>query len=146
MRLISPDALAAVTILQEAEGEPYEGKIAVGEVIRRRMALRYMSDGTVEGTVLRALQFSGWNATSSNRIRTAQADDSDFVVSKCVRAWADSATSNLAPEATDYYSPRAMMGKRPAWASKMILVAIIGNHRFYRDCKPGEAPCDELAA
>src|SRR5689334_304516 len=122
MRLLSPDALAAITILQEAEGEPYEGKIAVGEVIRRRMALQFMSNGTVQGTVLRPLQFSGWNATAANRIRTAAADDSDFVVGKCVSAWNDSATSSLVPGAVSYYSIDIAA---PGWTKGMVFVGQI---------------------
>ena len=59
-RLIPEDKLAILTIAQEALAEPFEGKLAVAEVIRNRMKQRYMSDGTVEGTVLRAWQFSGW--------------------------------------------------------------------------------------
>lgn len=49
--VISPDALGICTLWQEARGEPYQGKVAVGEVIRERMRRRYASDGTVAGAL-----------------------------------------------------------------------------------------------
>lgn len=86
MRLISDEALLVVTIYQEAAGEPFIGKVAVAEVMLRRADLRYQSDGTIAGTVLRPYQFSGWNARSANRIMSVQIDDTDEVVRDCERA------------------------------------------------------------
>src|SRR5574337_170238 len=84
MRLVSDDALAIVTIYQEAAGEPYAGKLAVAEVIRARMRRCYASDGTVAGTVLRAWQFSGWNTDAGAvRIMSLQIDTNDPVVQEC---------------------------------------------------------------
>ena len=61
MKLFDDDALAIATIWQEAEGEPYDAKVAVGEVIRERMRRKYNSDGTIAGTVGRRFQFSAFN-------------------------------------------------------------------------------------
>jgi spore germination cell wall hydrolase CwlJ-like protein len=130
-RLVDPDGLAVATIFQEAEGEPYQGKVAVGEVIRRRIDQRFFSDGTIEGTVLRPLQFSGWNGTAVNRIRSVRIDDSDPVVADCVKAWVESATSSLVPGAVSYYSVAITA---PIWAASMRYLTQIGRHRFY--CQP----------
>jgi hypothetical protein len=57
---MTDDDLLATCIADEAGGEPYEGKVAVAIVLLNRMALRYQSDGTAPGTVLRKDQFSGF--------------------------------------------------------------------------------------
>lgn len=144
MRLISEEALAVVTIMQEAEGEPYLGKLAVAEVIRNRMNKLYASDGTVAGTVLRAKQFSGWNATSTKtdlhnlfRIRSVKIDSDDPIVKDCIRAWNEArAGSNTVYGAVLYYSPsalRAMGIADPDWAlpDSADEVASVGKHRFF---------------
>ena len=131
MRLISDDAIAIITIFQEAEGESLQGKVAVAEVIRRRMARRYSSDGTVVGTCLRPYQFSGWNTASGNRIRSLRIDLDEAMVADCVTAWAHSRTSNIVPDAVLYYNPD-IVPTPPAWADPARLVAVVEHHRFYK--------------
>ena len=129
MRLISEDALAIVTIFQEAEGESYQGKVAVGEVIRNRMRLKLMSDGTVSGTVLRAYQFSGWNTAAQNRVRSVRIDDDkNSIVKDCITAWAESKTSDLTKGATHYVNLKIAS---PTWAKVFTMTAKIGDHSFF---------------
>jgi cell wall hydrolase len=130
MRLIGDDAIAIVTVFQEAEGEPLEGKVAVAEVIRNRMKRRYSSDGTVTGTCLRPSQFSGWNTNSKNRIRALLIDSENPVVQDCVIAWEQSKTSNLTAGAVLYLNP-SIVNPLPSWANPSKLLASIGNHRFF---------------
>jgi spore germination cell wall hydrolase CwlJ-like protein len=129
MRLVSDTALAAITIWQEARGEPYEGKLAVAEVIRNRMRAHYASDGTVAGTVLRPRQFSGWNSDDLNRVPSLKLDDGDRVVADCVRAWKEAAEQNtdVAKRALLYYAPALAL---PSWAKGCVEVARIGRHLF----------------
>lgn len=128
MRLVSDDLLGIVTLFQEAEGESYPGKVAVAEVILRRTARRYMSDGTVAGTVLRPFQFSGWNTGSTNRIRSLKLNDDDPAVRECIRAWNHAkAGSNTTGNAVHYFNPELCF---PDWARGAEVVAEIGNHRF----------------
>lgn len=128
MRLIPDDSLGIVAVFQEAEGEPYEGKVAVAEVILRRTARKYMSDGTVAGTVLKKYQFSGMNSDSANRIRSFQLETSVPVVNDCVRAWMEAQRgSNYAPGCLHYYNPSLCS---PSWAKDATVVAEIGRHRF----------------
>ena len=128
MRLIPDYLLGIVTVFQEAEGEPYEGKVAVAEVIQRRMRRKFMSDGTVVGTVLKKYQFSGFNTDSANRVRSFKIDTSDPIVNDCVRAWMEADRgSNLVPDAMHYYNPSLC---DPAWARGAKVVAEIGAHRF----------------
>ena len=127
--MISEDSIGIVTVFQEAEGEPYEGKVAVAEVILRRTKRKYFSDGTVAGTVLRRLQFSGMNEDSANRVRSFKIDNTDNpIVQDCIRAWTEAlAPSNRVPDCMHYFNPSLC---DPAWARGATVVAEIGNHRF----------------
>ena len=131
-RVISEEALAVVTIWQEARGEPYAGKVAVAEVIRNRMRARYSSDGTVAGTVARAYQFSGWNAQDPGRVPSLRLDDADAVVLECARAWRDAqAGSETVGGAVLYH---AQYLAPPSWAAagRAVRIAQVGRHIFYR--------------
>lgn len=130
MKLIQPDALAIVTIWQEARGEPYEGKIAVGEVIRNRMGRNYSSDGTVAGTIARPYQFSGWNPLDPNFLPSLKLDDADPLVIDCIRAWNESKTTTYAKGAVLYCNLNLA---RPYWAKQEKLVTKIGEHSFFAD-------------
>jgi len=131
MRLISEDALAATTVKQEAEGEPYAGKLAVAWVIRNRMAAQFFSDGTVSGTVLRPAQFSGWNTGSTERVRCIRIDPSESQAdADCVRAWFESAGGEDPTNgAVQYYNPALAA---PSWVVAFDETAVIGQHRFMK--------------
>lgn len=130
MRLIHDDAWGIMTVYQEAAGEPYEGKLAVAEVIRNRAEQKYQSDGTIAGTVLWPLQFSGWNAKDPNRIPAATIDDEMPAVQECMKAWFEAKTTNITQGALLYYNPRLA---KPAWDfTKLIPTVTIGQHDFYR--------------
>lgn len=135
MRLIDDDALAVVTIMQEAAGESYLGKVAVAEVILNRMKQKYSSDGTVAGTVLKPYQFSGWNTADPGRIRNIRADDEDRVVQECVRAWEEAKHgSDTVKGAVLYYNPDPrLVPVTPDWAKphSAVQVATIGHHVFF---------------
>lgn len=136
-QLISDDAVAIVTILQEAESEPFAGKLAVAEVIMNRSRHRYNSDGTIIGTCLGPLQFSGWNSKSTNRIRTMRCKSSDPMVADCIKAWEQAkAGSNTVQGALLYYSPKTLAAlglPAPDWddPKKSRQVASIGHHLFF---------------
>ena len=124
VRIVSDFALAVVTIFQEARGEPFAGKIAVGEVIRNRAK---HSNKTVAEVVLKPEQFSGFNTNDPNRTPSFLIDDGDPVVKECATAWLASETSNLTEGATNYYNPDIAT---PSWASAMKDPIHIGSHLF----------------
>src|SRR3989304_8325421 len=98
-RLVSDRVWGLMTLMQEAQGEPYATKLGCAEVILRRTRLKYMSDGTVASTCLWPLQFSGWNALDATpaykeRIECAKIDDQDPVVMECMRAWEEAAAGS----------------------------------------------------
>jgi len=128
MRLIEDDTLGIITVYQEAEGESYFGKVLVAEVIIRRTKRKFMSDGTVTGTVLRRLQFSGMNENTKNRIRSFKIDTDDQIVQDCMRAWTEAkAGSNHIPGVMHFYNPTY---SNPSWAQGAKIVLDEGNHRF----------------
>jgi spore germination cell wall hydrolase CwlJ-like protein len=131
MRLISDDSLAIVTIWQEARNQSYEGKCAVGEVIRKRAATRYNSDGTIVGTVLRRYQFSGWEHGDPNFIPSFRIDDSDPIVKECKEAWLNSVNTNYSLGAVLYYNPQ-IVTTPPSWATADNFLIRIGDHEFFR--------------
>jgi spore germination cell wall hydrolase CwlJ-like protein len=131
MRLIPDEVWGTLTVWMEARGEPYEGKVAVAEVIQRRAVRKFMSDGTIVGTVLKAYQFSGFNTSDPNRLAAARLDDSDPVYQKCLAAWRDALGGvSVVPAAVFYFSP-AGVDHTPTWASTDKLVKSIGAHQFY---------------
>lgn len=97
---------AALTILGEAEGEPYQGKVAIGEVIRRRGSLK---------------PFSG-------RLRCMKRPCKGF--SDASRAWRDSEHTNESKGATHFENIETF-GK-PKWAYRMQPIKKIGRHTFFK--------------
>jgi spore germination cell wall hydrolase CwlJ-like protein len=127
--VVDPDCLAALNIYAEARGEPFEGQVAVGNVVRNRMAKKYRSDGTVAGTVLAPLQFSWLNASNPYRAKIFQCDSGDPTYQRAVEAWRESAIRSAVADAVLYHAVTV----RPSWASTLECVAKIGRHWFYRD-------------
>lgn len=131
--VINPDSLAIITVWQEAQGEPYEGKIGVAEVIRNRMLRNYSSDGTVAGTVARRYQFSAWNDDSQDNallIKALKIVDSDAIVQECIRAWNQSKNTNYVKGAVLYVNKNKA---NPDWAKDSNFIIRIGDHWFYSD-------------
>jgi len=133
MRLVPDYLIGIATVFQEAEGEPYDGKVAVAEVILRRTKRKFMSDGTVVGTCLRRLQFSGWNNDSPNRIRSLQVDTSTPVVNDCVRAWMEAERGSDKSCGATHYANLSICN--PSWAADMEVSAVIGHHTFFKEGK-----------
>lgn len=137
MQRLVPDWMwAVITIMQEAQGEPFSTKLAVAEVINRRTLMKYMSDGSVAGTVLWPMQFSGWNAhddtpSYKERIECAKICSDDPVVIECIQAWDQAvAGSNTTKGATLYYNPSI---SNPYWAKKAVETAVIDKHRYMKE-------------
>lgn len=142
MKVVPDRAWGIMTVRGEAAGEPYEGKLAVAETIRRRMRTRYASKGSAVSTVLHPQQFSIWNTTDPGRINAALADDDDEVTRDCIRAWDESEFSNVVPGAVLYHADYV----KPVWVPKVRLVAQIHRHLFYADPVLDDHPNLEVVA
>ena len=124
------------TILMEARGEPYEGKVAVGNVIINRVVYRANDRWcTVAQACLDWLQFSGWREKDSN-FRVAMTAQLDAVALTCLRAACEALTR---PDTTSgsrhYYAPGAMVpkGSVPPWAVGLTPIAKIGGQLFFNN-------------
>lgn len=123
----------AMTVAQEAIGEPYEGKVAVAEEILYRTKMKRYSDGTVMGTVLFPYQYSGWNTKDQARINIAHKEWHDPRIVECLKAWQEAlGGSNYSKGATHHLNPK-VLPSLPDWMNKLPLVAEIGNHKFYKE-------------
>ena len=123
----SEDDLAALTIYLEARGESFAGKLAVAAVIRNRMKMKYQSDGTVKGTVLKYRQFQPWNRQQPHQVFV---NFNNRRMQDSILAW------QLVQDGRDvvggallFYNPR--IARTPLWARVGQKVATIGGHEFY---------------
>ena len=120
------EALAALTVYYEAAGESFAGKLAVAAVIRNRMKLKYQSDGTVKGTVLRARQFQPW----STRNPYIPLDLKKKSMRDSLLAWRLVQDGrNVVDGAVLFYNPKLV--RTPYWAKVSQRVSTIGGHEFY---------------
>ena len=127
------DLLAGV-IVGEASGEPSDGQVAVGLVIRTRVQHPRWWGRNWREVVLCKSQFSCWADHNAYRIVQARGARSP--------AWAKAwfiardiylgVTQDYLDRATHYHAHDIS----PQWAAKMIRLDRIGDHVFYRD--PGE--------
>ena len=121
------DALAALTVYYEAAGESFAGKLAVAAVIRNRMKLKYQSDGTVKGTVLRARQFQPWITKNPYHIPLDLEKPS---MRDSLLAWRLVQDGrNVVDGAVLFYNPKLV--RTPYWAKVSQKVTTIGGHEFY---------------
>ena len=157
--------LIALCVWTEAQGEPADGMAAVVRVITNRVRLRYKSDGTVAGTILKPSQFSAFgydfangayhpapDAYTPGRIAKMMAKaQGSRVWSKCVAVVdsvlaghyvGDAAYDRLTPDTVLYDNPKI---SHPAWAVPAAFVTAIGQHAFFRDLTRPRAPAAALS-
>lgn len=134
-KLVEPWMYVVMTIAQEASSEPFEGMVGVAEVIRERAESKYNSDGSLIDTVLRPLQFSGWNTNDPNRLRVAQYELNHPAITRAITAYktAFEEKSNYALGANLYHAD--WMNPYPDWTKspKVTKLVHIGHTIFYRE-------------
>lgn len=125
----------ALTVYQEAGGEPFEGQLAVANVIVNRMGTK----NTAVDVVLSPFQFSCWNTDSRTR---AALDTLDAVAWERSLAAAAGALYrgvlglvDPTKGATHYLNEAVVLkaaGKLPSWFNEANVTARIGRHTFLR--------------
>lgn len=132
-RVIPDDLWGILCVYAEARGEPYEGQVAVANVVRNRTRMRFFSDGTVVSTVTMPFQFSWMNHGDRQRERVLGSVWDD-TMRKAARAWFESEHTQIVPDATHYYADYIAA---PSWAksNRMEFVARIGRHAFFRELR-----------
>jgi len=126
--------IGAMTVLMEAEGESYEGKLAVAYTIRNRVV-----GEDLIGVVLKPWQFSCWNTDSPTRRRVGQ------IVKEGGKAWQEAVKATEAAffatevdpshGATHYLNVNQVLkavGKLPSWYDGNKITAVIGRHTFLK--------------
>ena len=123
--------IAAMTVCQEASGEPLEGQKAVAHVLVNRLKQgRY---GANLATVcLYPAQFSGWNTKDPNRLRVAAMPDAELAPFEAiVQAALDGTDPDETMGATLYYNPALAT---PNWNfAELTQTAQIGKHVFFKE-------------
>jgi spore germination cell wall hydrolase CwlJ-like protein len=139
---------------EEANLEPLEGLAAIPRVVLNRMAKRYMSDGTVAGTVFRHDQFSwtGWAMKGGKYTEVARTPAEVMARAKTLlladeaysKRWAEVAAvvaqvcagkfhgplfDQITPEVVLYLNPAIC---HATWATPGQQVVRIGHHDFFR--------------
>ena len=127
------------TIAQEAEAEPFDGKLAVGWVVMNRVRQFRQS---VSDVCFAPWQFTAWNTDSPTRKRLDDIGPEAMDASRLAAEQAYHGTgSDPSQGATHYLNPvvtrrlREKAGKGltlPDWVEKMTLTAVIGRHHFYK--------------
>ena len=132
VRLIPDHVLAAITLWAEARGEPWDGQIAVAEVIRNRTAQKHFSDGTVASTILWPYQFSCWNTKDPNRAKMFGLLHGDKLAEQCIRAWNDAMAGTDFTKGALFYVNLDAVAETPSWIAECVQTVKIGRHRFYK--------------
>lgn len=119
---LTQEQCLSLAVYKEARGENYAGKVAVINVILNRARNRNLSACRV---VFQKHQFS-WASTWKYNIKETQ-----FFI-PLVKSIVDKRrTKQYNPiKATHFHSKN--MKRKPNWARKMMVVAVIGNHVFYK--------------
>lgn len=118
----------ARTIMAEAEGESYAGKVAVAAVIYNRARSPRWWGTTVIDVCLTAKQFSCWNDNNARRNKIGEWDLDDQVFRACMRAALEGYGSDPTGGADSYYAHDTVS---PGWAEGLP-ATVIGNHTFVR--------------
>lgn len=122
--------LLATCILGESANQSYEGKVAVGCVIRNRVNAPGWWGDTYHRVILSPWQFSCFNEGAPT-LR--------FMRNPRGRAWKDCViaaraildhTPDITGGATHYF---ATYIKKPIWSERMLHTTTIGQHQFYKD-------------
>ena len=150
---MTDDDLLALCVLEEAGAEVDDGKAAVARVIFNRMRLKYSSDGTIAGTVMKYDQFSwAWfSFVNGHYTRVADTvEQATAIAERKLAAALPGAIANcgriaqevqagtyhgplydkLTDDAVLYLNPH-ILHRLPSWATPDKLVCVIERHFFY---------------
>ena len=116
-----------ITVLQEAGGEPPEGKLGVAWVVMNRANRGKIR---VPDVVLKPWAFSCWNTTSPTRkLITTRKDRTWELCEAASRAAYFGTECDPTFGSTHYLNP-AVLPKLPPWYSRKLVRAVLGAHHF----------------
>jgi len=118
----------ARTVMAEAEGEDYEGKVAVAAVIYNRARQPGWWGVSIKDACLTAKQFSAWNDDSSRRNKIGEWTLENRTFRESFMAAVDAYGRDPTGGADHYFAHDIV---NPSWAEGFH-VRVIGNHSFLR--------------
>ena len=118
----------ARTVMAEAEGEDYEGKVAVAAVIYNRARNPRWWGVSVKDSCLTAKQFSAWNDDSSRRNKIGEWTLENRTFRESFMAAVDAYDRDPTSGADHYFAHDIV---KPSWAEGFH-VRVIGNHTFLK--------------
>ena len=133
------------TVMGEASGEPWDGKLAIGHVVLNRLAQPSwwsrqpndnIEDDTIEAVCMDPLQFSCWNDKPENKkyrdmlLRLTLATDSRFRECYAAAAAVASGESQDNVFGADHYFADYIVP--PKWSKGRDPVTVIGRHIFFK--------------
>ena len=136
--------LLARIIFAEAAGESYQGKVAVGCVIRNRVKDSRWAN-TYREVIYQPHQFSGvnsplwylfsrpyWQTPKEKEARQECLEIAEKIILNKVPDITGGANKvpDITGGANHYYNPKKV---HPSWAKKMVVTRKIGNHLFLRE-------------
>ena len=127
--------ILALTLYGEARGEPIEGIIAVGCVIRNRVIL---NKKTYKEICLAPKQFSCWNESDPNYLKLLDLENASensygFAFKQCIfiaKGIISGELLNNISSARHYMTTNLYLNNKPSWADGMNITSIKGNHTF----------------
>ena len=118
----------ARTVMAEAEGEDYEGKVAVAAVIYNRSRNPRWWGVTIKDACLTAQQFSAWNDDNPRRNKIGEWRLDHRMFRECFKAAVDAYDRDPTSGADHYFAHGIVM---PSWAQN-VTARMIGNHAFIK--------------
>lgn len=139
---LSEQDVLTLTLIGEARGEPIEGQVAVGCIIRNRLHANPIKYKSYIDVCLERAQFSCWNMGDVNRallndlalqmVAGQQVIDPYFrqcaLVAQGIINWAIIDNTH---SAQNYLTTKLWNDKRPNWAMQAKNINQIGNQTFF---------------
>jgi len=135
--MISALACLATTIYHEARGEPYDGQVAVAEVVLNRVADPRFPGNVCDvvredkGSGARDCQFSFYCDGKSDKPAEMLAWNIAISVAETA------GRGEVLEHGALFYHAESV---NPSWASRMTTVGQVGSHVFYTDAEPPVRP------
>ncbi len=127
--------VVALTLMAEAEGEPWAGKVMVAETI---VNFAHEKDITLKEACLWKNRYSCWNGEKRQQKLVNRTADGTLINSQawkdCIEQAKTVCQGNYQPSSrvTRYFNPKKLSEEKVRkLRESLILVAVVANHEFY---------------
>lgn len=127
LEALSDREIVARTLDGEAGNQGYSGQQAVGNVIQKRVELKWQGETTARGVCLHRSQFDCWDA-GPDRDRIT---DPDYVTPEQCLLIADMILKQILPDITNGADSYEVTEAQAYWGVNLTPSAVIGDQSFY---------------